>query len=153
MQLFMESFERQVRFVQLWPQLHSSPNAAQSLITLISSALMCMTPLSSSSFGWHPFIWIGNIYFYSLVRLVVPNTEELISQLFMGLSKIWWLLQNRMRTLDPNFWVAVLKRSLLFCPCLKLWRNPFDHVWEIQQEPKWSGFFVTDRQRRTEEEE
>ena len=56
---------------------------------------------------------------YSLVRLVVPNTEELISRLFnvfMGLLKIRWLLQDRVRTWDPHFWVAVLNRSLLFCP-------------------------------------
>ena len=53
---------------------------------------------------------------YSLVRLVVPNTEELISLPFMGLLKIRWLLQDRMRTWDPHFWVAVLNRSLLFCP-------------------------------------
>ena len=53
---------------------------------------------------------------YSLVRLVVLNTEELISRPFMGLLKIRWLLQDRMRTWDPHFWVAVLNRSLLFCP-------------------------------------
>ena len=35
---------------------------------------------------------------YSLVRLVWPNTEELISRPFMGLLKIRWLLQDRMRT-------------------------------------------------------
>ena len=33
---------------------------------------------------------------YSLVRLVWPNTEELISQPFMGLSKIRLLLQDSM---------------------------------------------------------
>ena len=35
---------------------------------------------------------------YSLVRLVRPHTEELISRPFMGLLKIRWLLQDRMRT-------------------------------------------------------
>ena len=30
--------------------------------------------------------------------------------------------------------------------CLELWRNPFDQVWEIQQEQKWSGFFVTEEE-------
>ena len=35
---------------------------------------------------------------YSLVRLVRPNTEELISRPFLGLLKIRWLLQDRMRT-------------------------------------------------------
>ena len=35
---------------------------------------------------------------YSLVRLVVPNTEELNSWPFMGLLKIQWLLQDCIRT-------------------------------------------------------
>ena len=35
---------------------------------------------------------------YSLVRLVMPNPEELISRLSMGLLKIRWLLQDRVRT-------------------------------------------------------
>ena len=39
---------------------------------------------------------------YSLVRLVRPNTEELISRPFMGLLKIRWLLQDRMRTWDQS---------------------------------------------------
>ena len=35
---------------------------------------------------------------YSLVGLIWPNTEELISRPFMGLWKIRLLLQDRMRT-------------------------------------------------------
>ena len=58
----------------------------------------------------------AKINFRLLVRLVVPNTEELISRPFMALLKIRWLLQDRMRTWDPHFWVALLNRSLLFCP-------------------------------------
>merc|ERR1711951_348798 len=42
--------------------------------------------------------------------------EELISRPLMGLLKIRWLLQDRMRASDPHFWVAVLNQSLLFCP-------------------------------------
>ena len=38
---------------------------------------------------------------YSLVRLVVPNTEELISQPLVGLSKIRLLFQDGMRS--PEF--------------------------------------------------
>ena len=38
------------------------------------------------------------LFYYSLVGLVWPNTEELISRPFMGLWKIWLLLQDRMRT-------------------------------------------------------
>ena len=45
------------------------------------------------------FIFTFCIHFlYSLVRLVRPNTEELISRPFMGLLKIRWLLQDCMRT-------------------------------------------------------
>ena len=43
----------------------------------------------------------GGAYFsavYSLMHLVRPNAEELISQPFMGLLKIRWLLQDRMRS-------------------------------------------------------
>ena len=38
------------------------------------------------------------IYFYSLVRLVLPNTEMLISRPFTGLYKIRLLLWDCMRT-------------------------------------------------------
>ena len=35
-------------------------------------------------------------YFYSLFRLVWPNTEEAYSRPFLGLSKIWLVLQDHM---------------------------------------------------------
>ena len=35
---------------------------------------------------------------YSLVGVVLPNTEMLISRPFAGQYKIRWLLQDRMRT-------------------------------------------------------
>ena len=40
---------------------------------------------------------------YSLMRLVLPNTEELISRPFMGLYKIRLLLRDRMRTKNLRF--------------------------------------------------
>ena len=38
---------------------------------------------------------------YSLMRLVMPNTEELIFQLLEGLLKIWLLFQDGLRS--PEF--------------------------------------------------
>jgi len=40
-------------------------------------------------------------FWYSLVHLVWPNTEELISQPFMGLSKIRLLLQDPVSPRNP----------------------------------------------------
>ena len=39
---------------------------------------------------------------YSLVGLVVPKVEELISLPFVGLFKIRWLFQDRMSTWNPQ---------------------------------------------------
>ena len=44
---------------------------------------------------------------YSLVSLVLPNTEELISRPFMSLSKLQLLLQDRMIPKKFRFFVIV----------------------------------------------
>ena len=49
---------------------------------------------------------------YSLVRLVRPKMEELISQLFLGLSKIRLLSHDRTTSQNVRNWVAVPNRSL-----------------------------------------
>ena len=53
---------------------------------------------------------------YSLVHLVLPNTEELISQPFMGLSKIRLLLQDPVSPRYVRFFWRYHIFHLLFCP-------------------------------------
>ena len=56
---------------------------------------------------------------YSLVHLVWPNTEELISRPFVGLYKIRLLLRDRKRTKNFRFYLALLQLQL----CLQLQQN------------------------------
>ena len=58
--------------------------------------------------------WTGHRY--SLVHLVLPNTEELISQPFMGLSKIRLLLQDPVSPRYVRFFWRYHIFHLLFCP-------------------------------------
>merc|ERR1712020_635246 len=53
---------------------------------------------------------------YSLVHLVWPNTESLISQPFMGLSKIRLLLQDPVSPRYVRFFWRYHIFHLLFCP-------------------------------------
>ena len=54
--------------------------------------------------------------YYSPVHLVLPNTEELISQPFMGLSKIRLLLQDTVSPRYVRFFWRYHIFHLLFCP-------------------------------------
>ena len=72
----------------------------------ISEHIICLSKLSY-------------ICIYSLVRLVWPNTEELISRPFAGLYKIRLLLRDRMRTKNFRFYLALLQLQL----CLQLQQN------------------------------
>ena len=56
---------------------------------------------------------------YSLVRLVLPNTEELISRPFTGLYKIRLLLQDCLTSRYLRFFLALLQLQL----CLQLQQN------------------------------
>ena len=56
---------------------------------------------------------------YSLVRLVWPNREELISRPFAGLYKIRLLLQDRMRPKNLRNFLALVQLQL----CLQLQHN------------------------------
>ena len=56
---------------------------------------------------------------YSLVRLVWPNREELISRPFAGLYKIRLLLRDRMRPKNLRNFLALVQLQL----CLQLQQN------------------------------
>ena len=65
------------------------------------------------------FTFVNILNFYSLVRLVLPNTEMLISRPFTGLCKIWLLLRDRVRTKNFRNQLALLQLQL----CLQLQQN------------------------------
>ena len=82
---------------------------------------LCTQHLQKKSFLSCPgliFEWSVEKRFvkYSLVHLVWPNTESLISQPFMGLSKIWLLLQDPVSPRYVRFFWRYHIFHLLFCP-------------------------------------
>ena len=54
------------------------------------------------------YVFLTNCKWYSQVRLVWPNMEELISRPFMGLSKIRLLFQDSMNPKYLTFFVPAL---------------------------------------------
>ena len=68
---------------QPYDSIQASRNKSQIVQTIVYKFLPCILVSLST---------------YSVVRLVRPNTEELISRPFFGLLKICWLLQDRRRT-------------------------------------------------------
>ena len=65
------------------------------------------------------FVSEQRLNIYSLVRLVQPNTEMLISQPFTGLYKIRLLLQDCLTSRYVRFFLALLQLQL----CLQLQQN------------------------------
>jgi len=70
----------------------------------------------TNTFSYFAQICFHILHKYSLVHLVWPNTESLISQPFMGLSKIRLLLQDPVSPRYVRFFWRYHIFHLLFCP-------------------------------------